>query len=292
LKNLFNFIFKNIHWLLFFVLIYISVFLIVNNNQFQRSKYLVVAREVTGEFYSVTNSFQAYLNLNSANADLLKRIADLETEVYIYRNMLEIQCDSSQSANFIVDSINSLIYRFIPARIVNNSVSKMENYMTLNKGSEDGIKLDMGVITANGVVGVIMNTSPHYSTVIPVLNPKFKLSCKVKRNNYSGPLVWDGKDSRYTYLTEIPRYVNFEVGDTIVTSGYSSVFPEGLPVGSIEGSQQQKDDNYTSIKIKLFTNFNNLSEVLIVTNSAQQEQKELEDSILNAKPIDIDKEGI
>ncbi|GHV22502.1 cell shape-determining protein MreC [Clostridia bacterium] len=286
MKNLFNFIFKNIHWLLFFVLVFCSIFLIVNNNQFQRSKYLVVAREVTGEFYAVTNSFQTYLNLNSANADLLKRIADLQTEVYTYRTMLETRSDSSRLASFAVDSLNSLIYRFIPARIVNNSVSKMENYMTLNKGSEDGVELDMGVITVNGVVGVIMATSPHYSTVIPVLNPKFKLSCKVKRNNYSGPLVWDGKDSRYTYLTEIPRYVNFEIGDTIVTSGYSTVFPEGLPVGSIEGSQQQKDDNYTSIKIKLFTNFDNLSEVLIVTNSAQQEQKELEESILNAKPSD------
>ncbi|GHT87433.1 cell shape-determining protein MreC [Bacteroidia bacterium] len=286
MRNLFDFIFKNIHWLLFFVLIYFSIFLIVHNNQFQRSKYLVVAQEVTGEFYAVTNGFQAYLNLNSANADLLKRIAQLETDVYTYRNMLEVRSDSNQTAGFVIDSIHSLTYRFIPARVVNNSVSKIENYMTLNKGSEDGIERDMGVITANGVVGVIINTSAHFSAVIPVLNPKFKLSCKVKRNNYGGPLVWDVKDSRYTYLTEIPRYVNFEVGDTIVTSGYSTVFPEGLPVGSIEDSQQQKDDNYTSMKIKLFTNFNNLNEVLIVTNSYRKEQKELEDSILNTKTID------
>jgi rod shape-determining protein MreC len=266
-------------------LFYFAVFLIVNNNQFQRSKYLAVAREVTGRFYSVTNGFQSYLYLYSANADLSKKIAELETEVCAYKNRIELMSDSSQTATLAIDSANVLIYEFTPAQIVNNSVSKLENYMTLDKGSDDGIKPDMGVITSNGVVGVILQTSPHYSTVISVLNPKFKLSCKVKYNNYSGPLVWDGKDSEYTYLTELPRHAVFEIGDTIVTSGYSTIFPEGLPVGSIVDSQKQKDDNYNSIKIKLFTNFSNLNRVLIVKNKRQQEQKDLEEPILNPQPV-------
>ncbi|MDR0865292.1 MAG: rod shape-determining protein MreC [Candidatus Symbiothrix sp.] len=286
MKNLFNFIIKNIHWLLFLLLVSGSVFLIVKNNQFQRSKFLAVAQEVTGTVYSVTNGYQAYMNLNSTNTDLLNKIAELETDVYRYRKTIEQLTDSGRTAGFEIDSLNkALIYRFTLARVINNNVSGLENYITLDKGSEDGVEPDMGALSANGVVGVVIHTSLHCSVVIPILNPKFKLSCKVKNNNYSGPLVWNGKDARYANLTELPRHVDFEIGDTVVTSGYSTIFPEGLPVGTIEDSQKQKDDNYTSLKIKLFTNFNTLSEVIIVRNSYQKEQKELEETILNPQPV-------
>jgi rod shape-determining protein MreC len=255
----------------------------VNNNQFQRSKYLQVAREVTGRVYSVTNYFRSYLYLKSANADLLKRLSQLETEVYAYRNYLgTLQSDSSRVDSCIMDS---LIYRFIPAKVVNNSVSFLENYITLNKGSDDGVYPDMGVLSVNGngVVGVIRDTSPHFSTVISLLNTKYKLNGKIKHNDYYGPLEWNGKDTQYSYLTEIPRFAAFEPGDTIVTSGYSTVFPKGIPIGSIVDAQKQRDDNYMSLRIRLFTNFNNLNEVQIVTNRFQKEQKELEERTLNPK---------
>jgi rod shape-determining protein MreC len=241
---------------------------------------LLVAQDVTGKIYSVTSGFQSYLNLNAINVDLLKKIAELETEVYAYKQMIELKEDSVQMGNVEIDSLNVLIYQFIQARVVNNNVSGVENYITLNRGSEDGIEVDMGVLSANGVVGVVMTTSSHHSVVIPVLNPKFHLSCKVKNSNYYGPLVWDGKDARYTYLTELPRHVDFEVGDTIVTSGYSTIFPEGLPVGSIVDSQKQKDDNYNSVKIKLFTDFYTLNGVIIVKNSYQKEQKNIQKAVI------------
>lgn len=280
MRNLFNFILKNVHWLLFLILLFLSVLLIVKNNQFQRSKFLLIAQDVTGKIYSVTSGFQSYMNLNEINADLLKKIAELETEVYSYKRIIELKDDSVQTGNIGIDSLNVLIYQFIQARVVNNNVSGVENYITLNRGSEDGVEPDMGVMSANGVVGVVMTTSAHHSVVIPVLNPKFHLSCKVKNSNYYGPLVWDGEDARYTYLTELPRHVNFEVGDTIVTSGYSAIFPEGLPVGSIVDSQKQKDDNYNSVKIKLFTDFYTLNDVIIVKNSYQKEQIDLQKTVI------------
>ena len=276
MRNLFNFILKSVHWLLFLLLIFLSVFFIVKNNQFQRSKYLLVVQDVAGRVHSVTNTLQSYLNLKEANTQLLNRIAELETELHAYHNAFDHLSDSAQTKSIKIDSLNSLVYQFVPARVVYNSVSRLENYMTLNKGSLDGIEQDMGVISANGIVGVVMKTSAYFSLVIPVLNPKFRLSCMVERNNYFGPLVWDGKDVQYTYLTELPRHVDFEVGDTIVTSFYSGIFPAGLPVGEIVDSQKQKDDNYNSLKIRLFTNFNTLSEVMIVTNSYQKEQNELQ----------------
>jgi rod shape-determining protein MreC len=258
----------------------------VNNHPFQRSKYLQVAQEVTGSVYSVTDRFRSYLYLRSANTDLAQRLAQLETEVYAYRKRLEaLQADSNRINHVGMDS---LLYRFLPARVVNNSVSHPENYLTLDKGSDDGVRKDMGVLTANGkgVVGVVVNTSPHFSTVISLLNTKYKLNGKIKRNDYNGPLVWNGKEAQYSYLTEIPRFAVFEPGDTVVTSGYSTVFPQGIPIGAIVDAQRQQDDNYTSLRIRLFTNFNNLSEVLIVANRLQEEQKELEQSTLNQKTKD------
>jgi rod shape-determining protein MreC len=253
--------------------------LIVNNNQFQRSKYLQVMREVTGNIYSVTNRLSSYLYLKSVNAELIAQLAQLTTEVQDYHRRMEIlRGDSGRTEALGVDS---LLYRFIPAQVVNNSVFFLENYITLNKGSIDGIRPDMGVLSPGGVVGVVVSTSPHFSTVISLLNIKYRLNGKIKQNDYYGPLVWDGKDPQHSYLTEIPRYAEYQSGDTIVTSGYSTVFPKGIPVGAIVDAQRQRDDNYRSLRIRLFTNFNNLSEVLIVDNRLQQEQKELEARTLN-----------
>ena len=283
MRNLVNFIFKNIHWLLFVLFISLSVFLIVKNNQFQRSKYLQAVQEVTGYIYSVTNRFYSYLHLKSANTDLLLRVAQLETEVHSYRRQL---ADFSSHANECIPlGLDSAVYNFIPAQVVNNKVSLLENYIMLDKGSNDGIQSQMGVLSANGIVGVIVNTSPHFSTAISLLNVQYKPNGKIRHvdSDYFGPLVWDGKDAQYTYLTEIPRHVDFDPGDTVVTSGYSDVFPKGIPIGSIVDAQRQQDDNYMSIRIRLFTDFRKLNDVLIVTNRFQQEQQELEKRTLNLK---------
>lgn len=210
---------------------------------------------------------------------MISKIAELENQVYAYQEQLYLNTDSIAVGNLNLNPNHSSSYRFITARVVNNNVSRLENYITLNKGSNDGIRADMGVLSAQGIVGVVMSTSPNFSLVIPVLNPKFGLSCKVKNTNSFGPLVWDGEDSQYTYLRELPRHISYEVGDTIITSGFSSIFPEGLPVGTVDNWKKQKDDNYNALKIKLFTDFNTLSEVLVVENSHQEEQRTLQEKI-------------
>ena len=265
---------------MFGLLIYLSVFLIVHNNRFQRSKYLQVAQEVTGRVYSVANRFYSYFRLKSLNADLLQRVAQLETEVYAYQYQLAgLLNDSEQGLSFRMDSV---IYHFTPAQVVKNSVSLSENYFRLDKGSNDGIQPDMGVLSADGIVGVIVKVSPNFSTAISLLNIKYQPNGRIKSNDYDyfGPLVWDGKDVRYTCLTEIPRHVVFELGDTVVTSGYSAVFPKGIPIGSIVDSQKLQDDNYLSIRIRLFTDFSKLKHVWIVSNRFQKEQLELEERTL------------
>ena len=150
------------------------------------------------------------------------------------------------------------------------------NYITLDKGRLDGIEPEMGVVDQNGVVGIVSVVSDHAARVISLLNPNIRLSCKVKGSDYFGSLIWDGESPYYATLEEMPRHVQFSKGDTIVTSGYSSVFPEGLIVGTIEGNSKAKDDNFFTLKIKLSTDFTRLSVVRAIKSNIANELKELE----------------
>lgn len=277
MRNLVQFIVKNVHWLLFLLLLFVSLFCLIKNSQFQRSKYLVAAQEVSGRLYSVTNELSAFLHLKTENQALTGRVAQLEAENRYYVQELE-NLRQSNDVDFLTASrLNSKEFQFIPTKVVYNSTSGKSNYLSLKKGSTDGITPDMGVISATGIVGVIKSVTPHFSLVIPILSSEFRPSCKIKDKNYFGPLIWDGQDAQYSYLEELPRHADFQIGDTIVTSGYSNVFPEGLPVGVIAGSRkQEKDDNYTSLKVKLFTDFNTLTNAIIVVNRYGEEQRTLE----------------
>lgn len=259
-----------------FVLLFItSIMLTVNNNRFQRSKFLAATQEVIGSFYAVTAVIYAYIELRTINEDMTQRIVDLENQIAAYQNALKLTNDTLHSGKLDIDQ-SGKTYQWVSAKIVNNNISKIDNYLTLDKGELDGIEVDMGVVSPRGIVGVVKQVSAHFSQVIPVLNDKFHPSCMVKNNKSFGPLVWNGGNPLYSYLTELPRHVTFEVGDTILTSGYSTIFPAGLLVGTIAGFEREKDDNYNTLKVKLFTDFSTLSNVMVVQNKYQHEQKSLE----------------
>ncbi|MDR0995971.1 MAG: rod shape-determining protein MreC, partial [Tannerella sp.] len=167
-------------------------------------------------------------------------------------------------------------YATLPAKVVNNSVAYLSNYITINKGKSDGLHPDMGVLSSEGVVGIISTVSEHYAVVIPILNPKFRLSCKVAGSNYFGSMSWNGRDISYAQLEELPRHVAFQVGDTIVTSGYSSIFPEGVRVGTVSSFKKQRNDNFYALTVKLASDFHDLGTVLVIRNYHQKERKQLE----------------
>ena len=162
------------------------------------------------------------------------------------------------------------------ADVVNNSVTYLSNYITVNKGRKDGVEPDMGVVSERGVVGIVSTVSDHFSVVIPLLNPKFKLSCKVLGSSYFGTLSWNGRNARFANLDELPRHVEFEKGDTIVTSGYSAIFPSGIIVGKVVNFEKQHDDNFYSLEVELATDFQALNNVRIIKNYHQAEQKNTE----------------
>jgi rod shape-determining protein MreC len=182
---------------------------------------------------------------------------------------------TSDSVNYSFEKSDSL-YRFISARVINNSVNKQYNYITLNKGKRDGIKVDQGIVNSDGVVGVITNVSESFSMGFSVLNKRWGVSAKLKKSGTFGPISWDGTDFRFANLTGIPFHVELAVGDTILTSSFSSVFPEGVFIGTIEEFAIPSGENYYNIKVKLGANFKALTFVEVIDNLKKEEIIELE----------------
>ncbi len=168
------------------------------------------------------------------------------------------------------------------AHVVFNTTNKPYNYIIIDKGKNDGVKLDMGVISQQGIVGVVRDITPNYAVIQPVLNPHSRFSCKILNSNTAGTLIWEGGDPRYANLTEYPKYEKVEKGDTIVTSGFSDIFPEGIFVGVIEDFKSEVNDNFYSLKVKLSTDFGALKSVLLLAGK-DQEIKELESKVRNAQ---------
>ncbi|GHT35889.1 cell shape-determining protein MreC [Bacteroidia bacterium] len=252
--------------------------LVYRNNAYQQSVMFSTANVVTANIVSVAGSVSSYLNLREKNRDLIERNGELEIELLRLQRQVETMiADTTSFRSFIsVDSTRQFPYKVMPAKVVNNSVAYLTNYITIDRGRVDGVVPDMGVVSEGGVVGIISNVGEHFSVVIPILNPKFRLSCKVLGSSYFGSMSWDGRKTQYAKLDELPRHVEFNVGDTVVTSGFSTIFPEGILVGTVSTFEKQRDDNFYSLTVKLTTDFHNLGSVMVIKNYYQDEQKRIE----------------
>lgn len=225
--------------------------------------------------YQWSNSVVEFFKLRAANDNLSEENTALKNQIIRIQNELTtLRSEDKDSIHFKIPP--EMEYEFISAKVINSSTIKLQNYITLNKGAIDGIKPDMGVISDEGVVGIVKTVSNRFSVVIPILNPKIEINCKFKRSNYSGGLVWNGEDYRYANLTDIARHVQIELGDTLITSGLTSTFPEGIPVGNIEDFKINESDAYYKIKVKLAVNFRTLSHVKVINYLNYPEQKGLE----------------
>lgn len=253
----------------------VCLILLLKFNPYQQSVFFSSANEMAGRFYAMTNGITGYFGLREINRDLQKQNGNLEMELIRLREEVHRLGGDSLLTRTYADSVLAR-YDFQVAQVLSNSISKTRNYITLNKGRVDGVCSEMGVIDQNGIVGIVNVVSDHYAVAISLLNPKLRLSCKVKGSNYFGSLVWDGKDPRFAILEELPRHVKFVKGDTIITSGYSSVFPAGLMVGTVEAFSKQKNDNFYALKVKLSTDFSRLNDVRIINDKAQKERRILE----------------
>jgi rod shape-determining protein MreC len=278
MRKLLDFLISKRHWFLFLLLEVISFMLIYRNNSYQQSVIFSTANVVSANIVSVGGSVSSYLNLREKNREVIERNGELEIELLRLQRQVESMIADTTSFHSLIrsDSIRQFPYTVMSAKVVSNSVAYISNYITIDRGRSDGVIPDMGVVSEGGVVGIISTVSDHYSVVIPILNPKFKLSCKVLGSSYFGSMSWDGRHTQYAKLDELPRHVEFQVGDTIVTSGFSTIFPEGIMVGTVSTFEKQRDDNFYSLTVKLTTDFHNLGYVMVIKNYYQDEQKSIE----------------
>ena len=275
--KLLDFLIRKRHWFLFLLLEIVSLVLVYRSNAYQRNIIFSSGNVVTGKVASVAGAVNTYLNVREINKDLMERNGLLEMELLRLQDEMDAMlADTVAFRGFTPDSTEQFEYEFMQAEVVSNSVSSLSNYITINKGKADGIAPDMGVVSSKGVVGIISVVSENFSVILPVLNPKFRLSCKVLRSNNFGSLTWDGRNSKIANLEELPKHVVFHKGDTIVTSGYSAIFPSGIRVGTISAHKKQRDDNFYTLQVLLATDFSSLQHVRIIKNYKQKEQLQVE----------------
>lgn len=276
MKNLINFLINYSVVFLFLFLEIISFTLIVKNQDYQKNVFLTSSNSMVAGMYEWSNSVVEFFKLRAANDNLSEENTSLKNQIIKLQNQIStLKPETKDSIHFRIPP--EMEYQYISAKVISCSTNKLQNYITLNKGSRDGIRTDMGVISDEGVVGIVKNVSDKYAVVIPILNPKLEISCKFKRSNYSGGLLWEsGEDYRYANLKDIARHVEISLGDTLVTSGFTSNFPEGVPVGYIEDFKIKESDAYYKIKVKLAVNFRTLSHVKVINYLNYREQKDLE----------------
>ena len=275
MRNLLNFLIKYNYWFLFLLLEVASFILLFRFNHYRQSVYFTSANGVAGKVYEISGGITSYFHLKTANEDLLDRNMWLEQRLLFLENVLkEKGLDSARL--YSMERLAPTEYQIFKANVIKNSLNKADNYITLDRGTTEGIRPEMGVVDANGVVGIVYKTSPHYSLVIPLLNSKSSISCKIVGSDYFGYLKWEGGNSRFAYLKDLPRHAEFNLGDTVVTSGYSTVFPEGVMVGTVDDMSDSHDGLSYLLKIKLATDFGKVSNVRVISRNGQDEQKALE----------------
>ncbi len=274
MRSLFRYLLKNYGFFLFILLEVISLVFVFNNNRYQKAIYLSSANRFTASIYNSYNSAISYFRLSAVNRELAEE-----------NTRLKEQLQTVQVVPHILDSLmvspvkESYIYNYVSARVINNSVNKPFNYITLNKGRKHGIKPDQGIVSASGIVGVITQVSESYSVGLSVLNQRWSVSARLKNTGFFGSLAWDGNDYRYARLNEIQFHVPITPGDTVVTSGFSTIFPEGVMIGVIDSFEQPGGEYYYQIKVKLSSNFKTLAYVEVIENVKKSEIEQLENLV-------------
>lgn len=274
MKNLLDFFVKHSAWFVLMLYLILSCVLLVRNNPYQQSVYLTSANAVCATVYEGISSVTDYFHLKGINDDLQERNALLEMELVDLRarvNDLKMQLPDTLKSQPVLQHFD-----FVVAHVISNSIAQTNNYITINRGEADGIKPEMGVVDQTGVVGIVNVVGKHSARIISLLNPDIRLSCKLRDSEFFGSMVWEGGDSRYAVLEELPKHLTYQVGDTIVTSGFSTVFPEGIIVGTVEGRARNLSDSFVSLKVRLTTNFSQLSTVRVITNDMAEELRMLE----------------
>jgi rod shape-determining protein MreC len=268
MQQIFNFILKNSNRLLFLLLLVISFSLTIQSHSYHKSKIISSANFFTGGIYERINNVNEYFSLKSQNDELALENARLKSLLYNQKDTTKVpQIDTIKGVKKT---------EIIVSKVIHNSYSIHENYLTINSGETAGVRPDMGVINSAGIVGIVDKTSKNYATVISILNINSKINAKIKKSNHFGSLVWNGKSTGFVQLIDVPRLAGVRKGDTIVTGGESIIFPENIGIGTIDKVYIDNVTNYYTLDIKLFNDMTNLGHVYIIKSKDAEEISNLE----------------
>ena len=276
MNNLVNFFIKNSSWFIFAFYVILSLVLLFRSNPFQQSVYLTSANGTVATISKAVNGTSNYFHLKEINEDLHHQNAEQKMEILALRqqlNDMELKYGAKPDAS--VSGKGN--YTFISAHVISNSVVNPSNYITIDRGSADGIEPYMGVMDMNGVVGIVDAVNTHSARIMSILHPDTKITCELKGNGNFGLLVWDGKTTDHAILKDLPKVGQYHMGDTVVTSSSSLSFPQGFMVGVVERiSPTTKDDSFMTLIVKLSCKITQLSNVHIIKNNMKDELKQLE----------------
>ena len=278
MRKLLEFLIGKRHWFLFCFLEIVSCILLFYNQDYHRNLIFGSSNTVVAQISSISGRVRSYLGLRDENKALFEQNGQLQLQVIKLEREIAYMKAHAQTYDslFVADTV-TMPYHFVTAEIVNSNVSSLSNYLTIDKGTKDGVKVDMGVVTTQGIVGIVSVADEHFSVVISVLNPKLLVSCKLLNGNYHGSLVWDGRDPRYAYLDDLPRHAIFKEGDTVVTTGFSTAFPPNVMVGTVAKFEKKRDQNFYSLKIKLATDFSAIKSIRVIQNDFREEREAVEE---------------
>lgn len=281
MHNLLAFLTKYYHWLIFLLLEVVSGVMLFKYNSYQGSVWISSANAVVGTVYEWQSGIEHFFSLSQRSEELTKRNLLLERQVELLRqDLAATTVDSSRFQKREMELLRQ--YNLISAKVVSNTVHRIDNLITIDKGSADGVKTDMGVACGTGLVGVVYQTSDHYSVVIPVLNHLSHISVTIRNRGYFGYLTWDGRTPVVAYVEDVPRHAQFKKGDWVETSGYSSIFPSGISVGKIVDIKDSEDGLSYRLKVHLSTDFSCLRDVCVITEQGFTERMELQQAAIDS----------
>ncbi|NND14747.1 MAG: rod shape-determining protein MreC [Eudoraea sp.] len=268
MQRIIDFILRYRTFILYLFLLSLALMLTIRSHSYHRSKFFNSANWISGVVYNSRDNITSYFKLKEENSLLLEENNRL-------RHLLFNRTITDSTA---LDSLE-VGYDILLVRIIKNSYAHSENYLTLNKGTADGITQDMGVITSTGILGIVENSTENFSAVQSILNTKSNINAKIKNTNYFGSLTWNTDQFDVVQLEDIPRLVTLTVGDTIVTGAMSSIFPEDIPIGVVTDFKLETSASFYTINVRLFNNMTNLSNAYVITNFSKSEIQELESNI-------------
>jgi rod shape-determining protein MreC len=266
MRQIFLFFTKNKDFLFFLLLLSISMWFTISSHTYHKSKFVNSANYVAGNLYLMSNNINEYFGLKKENDILSKE----------NRYLKELLFNQKSEIPEFQDSLLKKNYTIVSAKIINNNYQNKDNYLTINAGSKAGVEKEMGVITSNGILGIVDEVSTHFSTVFSILNSKSRINARLKKSHHFGSLVWNQKDPNIVQLIDVPRIAPILMGDTIVTGGKSSIFPDGIPIGVVKNFEVNTVSNYFSIDILLFNDMTDLNNAYILKNNFRKEILELE----------------